>query len=214
MATYTIKNTAGANVAVIGASTTTGSDFPIELIGQGVNPYGPIIAANEYKMLENFANTTAPVNPVTGMFWFDTGAKSPKFYDGAQFVAVSGLTTNNSSLLPMESGATNINMAEADTVPLFTDPNLGDVFYPTSIMLTAVGTPTMTQPAVFNLFVNEAEDVLESMTVFMSKEHQCVTYPIQGTTQGVSDGKSLQMEIVNAAAGNLTVNAYVFGFKV
>ncbi len=214
MPSYTITNTAGATIATIGVATTTGAAFPIELIGQGISLYGPIIAASQYRLLENFANTTQPANPVQGMFWFDTVRTIPNYYDGVQFIPLSGLTTNSAALFDMLPTATNVDLTVGATIPLFTDPNFGDEFHATGILLNAVGTPGATSPALLNLLVGASEDVLENVSVSLQTVDQFSYFIIQGTTKSVTSGGTLQMEIVSPATGGaLNVDAYVFGFK-
>ena len=77
MPSYNVFNARGSLVTTIGVATTTGAAFPIELIGQGIALYGPIIAQNQYFILENFAKDTPPTNPVEGMFWYNSDPKKP-----------------------------------------------------------------------------------------------------------------------------------------
>ena len=214
MPSYTITNTAGATVATIGVATTTGAAFPIELIGQGISLYGPIIAASQYRLLENFANSVSPANPVQGMFWFDTVRMIPNYYDGVQFIPLSGLTTNSAALFDMLPTAVNIDLTTGATIPLFTDPNFGDQFHPTGILLNVVGTPGATGPALLNLLVSASEDVLENVSVSLQVVNQFSYFIIQGTTKSVTGGATLQLEIISPATGGaLNVDSYVFGFK-
>ena len=55
MTAYTVTNSRGNTVTTINVSTTTGYSFPVELVGQGISLYGPIMAQNQYRQLENFA---------------------------------------------------------------------------------------------------------------------------------------------------------------
>jgi microcystin-dependent protein len=59
---------------------TTSLKFP----GKNYAGYGSIIATDFLHLLENFANDTAPTNPVQGQLWFDTAANTNilKVYDG------------------------------------------------------------------------------------------------------------------------------------
>lgn len=62
----------------------------IALVGRNYKGYGEFVNENFVKMLENFANTTVPVSPLTGQLWYDTGQNKLKVYDGESFVPATG----------------------------------------------------------------------------------------------------------------------------
>lgn len=211
--TYTISNTAGATVATVPVATTTGATFPIEIVGQGISLYGPIIGQTQYHLLENFANTTPPSNPVNGMFWYNSEDKIPTYYNGSQFIPLSGVTSNSAALFDMLPSASNIDLTTAATVPLFTDPNLGAKFHATGLILVVEGTAAATTSAVVNLLIASSEDVAESIGVMLSTGDHGY-YAISGRTASATAGATIQMEITAPATGGaLTVSAYLFGFS-
>lgn len=67
------------------------SDFNTEtsltLPGRNQRGYGVAVGENFLHLLENFANSTAPDNPVEGQMWYDTtqGVEELKVYDGTQW---------------------------------------------------------------------------------------------------------------------------------
>ncbi len=69
---YIVNNTAGTVIATIADGTIDTSNTSITLLGKGFNNYGEIVAENWVKMIEHFANTTAPGNAIRGQLWFDT----------------------------------------------------------------------------------------------------------------------------------------------
>lgn len=210
---YTITNTAGTTVATINVGQTTGAAFPIQLIGQGISLYGPIAAENWYRMMENFAFVTPPTNPITGMFWYDSGNEVPNFYDGSNFIPL--LTRSNSSrvLFRMLITATNIDFTTAGTVALFQAPGTSQSFFPTRIMLVPQGSPAAVTSALFNLRVTTREDVMENVQVRNITRQTHTYYPIEGTTRFLRNTDTLSLNILTPAAGGaLTMNAYVFGF--
>lgn len=217
MPAYTVTNTAGNPVATIGVATTTGPQFPIELIGQGISLYGPIIATTQYRLLENFTNVTPPANPVTGQLWYDpagAGSDVMSYYNGAQFVPLSGPTTNSSAQFQMLPSATNIDLTTTGITPLFTDPNNGSAFHSTGILLKVNGTPGATAPALANLLVNTSEDVLENVSISLPDANRHAFYVIQGTTYQCTGGATINMEVTSPATGGaLSVDAYLFGFQ-
>jgi hypothetical protein len=214
MPAYTIQNSAGANVATIGIATTTGNTFPIELVGQGISLYGPIIATTQYRLLENFTKDTPPVNPVRGMLWYAPTPSIMSFYDGAQFIPLSGPTTNSSALFDMLPTATDINLGVTGVTPIFTDPNNGGSYHATAMLLKVRGTPTAIGPALLNLQIVSAEDVLENVNVLLPSASQHAYFLIQGTTRVATGGATINLEVTSpASGGTLRADAYLFGFK-
>ena len=65
----------------------------LSLVGRNTTSYGVEFNHNFLKLLENFANTSAPTNPVEGQLWYDTtaGGEQLKVYDGTTWVASGGL---------------------------------------------------------------------------------------------------------------------------
>ena len=72
------------------SSTDTSLTFP----GRNVTGYGQIIAENFLAILENFAKDTAPVNPVEGQLWYDTGTARLKIWDSTLWKSASSIQTS------------------------------------------------------------------------------------------------------------------------
>lgn len=53
----------------------------LNLIGRGAAGYGQAIAENTIRQLSNFASGTAPLYPIKGQLWYDTGAQQIKVYN-------------------------------------------------------------------------------------------------------------------------------------
>ena len=82
---YTIKFTdyVGKGSIIVNDGTAneqTSLVFP----GRNARGYGVDIAENFLHLLENFANTTPPTNPIEGQLWYDksNGVEDLKVYDG------------------------------------------------------------------------------------------------------------------------------------
>lgn len=65
------------------------------LVGRNYTGYGEYFNENFIKLLENFANTAAPSNPLTGQLWWDTNEQRLKVYDGAVWKASGGPYVQN-----------------------------------------------------------------------------------------------------------------------
>ena len=65
------------------------------LVGRNYSGYGEYFNENFIKLLENFANTAAPSNPLTGQVWWDTNDQRLKVYDGSVWKASGGPFVQN-----------------------------------------------------------------------------------------------------------------------
>lgn len=224
MAAYNVTNTRGNPVAVVGVGTTTGTNFPIEMIGQGISLYGGIVAETQYHLMENFADDTQPTDPVEGMFWYETDDQIPHYYDGNQFIPLSGAANNYAHAFEMLPAATNLDFTAPGTTTIFTAPGLANVtHHPTGILLIPNtvndgGSPPIT-PATFNLSIGLPgnEDVMENVSIVNPTIDKQAFFNIQGMTRFATNAESIYLEIVQEATGagtiDLTYDVIVFGMQ-
>lgn len=78
---------------------TANNETSLTLPGRNLTDYGTKILENFLHLLENFANTTSPTNPVEGQLWYDTtaGVDQLKLYDGANWVSAGGVKKGSSA---------------------------------------------------------------------------------------------------------------------
>lgn len=67
----------------------------LTLVGRNYSGYGEFFNENFIRLLENFANTAAPSNPLTGQLWWDTAEQRVKVYDGTVWKASGGPFVQN-----------------------------------------------------------------------------------------------------------------------
>jgi hypothetical protein len=103
--TYKINKTDGSLLAEIVDSTIDQTATDLTLIGKNVAGYGEFFNENLVKLLENFASTSSPNNPITGQIWFDTATNRLKVYDGQGFRIGSG---------PIVRGTPPANVVQGD----------------------------------------------------------------------------------------------------
>jgi hypothetical protein len=93
---YILNKTNGAIVATVqDASLDLSTD--LVFLGRNYAGYGESQNENFVRLLENFANTTAPSKPIEGEIWYNTTDKRLNFYDGADWKGVANLTTGTSN---------------------------------------------------------------------------------------------------------------------
>jgi len=101
--TYNINKTDGSLLAEIIDSSVDTTATDLTLIGKNVSGYGELINENFIKLLENFASTSAPSNPIAGQIWFDLTQNRLKVYDGNSFKIASGpIVSPNAPLNPSQ----------------------------------------------------------------------------------------------------------------
>ncbi len=227
MPTYTVTNQRGDVVASIGVATTTGDQYPIELIGQGISLYGPIVAATQYRLMEHFANddflTNDPniSNVPEGLIQYRYDEKIPYIFDGTNWIRIATGFSSSSVLYNMHPSATGIDFGIPGDRTIFEPSIVGLNYYPTGVMLiptTANGSATGN--AVFSLGSNSPDykNVMESNIVDAGSYADTTSHiflPLNGKVKTVSVGSAIKLNISQEAsggAGNLIFDALLFGF--
>jgi hypothetical protein len=101
---YTISTTSGSTPIVIQDTTIDNTSTDLTLLGKNISNYGQYINQNFVNLLENFANTSAPTQPITGQLWYDTSLNVLKVYNGTTFRASSGPIVQSSVPLTAVQG--------------------------------------------------------------------------------------------------------------
>ena len=93
---YTVNKTDGTILATV-ADGTIDTTSDLTLIGKNYAGYGEFFNENLIKLLENFANTSAPSSPIAGQMWWDKTNNLLKVYNGSTFKTVSSSTSSSST---------------------------------------------------------------------------------------------------------------------
>ena len=80
---YIINNSRGQIVAVVSDGTVNTTATNLALIGRAVTNYGEYQNENYVYLLENFANSTAPLTPILGQLWYDSSTDLLSTYNTA-----------------------------------------------------------------------------------------------------------------------------------
>jgi hypothetical protein len=67
----------------------------LTLVGRNYTGYGEAFNENFIKLLENFSNTAAPSNPLTGQLWWDSTDQRLKVYNGTVWKSSGGPIVQN-----------------------------------------------------------------------------------------------------------------------
>lgn len=128
---YTI-NYSDTNKGTISIEDSTiNQQTSLDIPGRNTTSYGSVIANSFLNLLENFANTAAPRNPVQGQLWYDssTGIDTLKLYDGTGWVNASGL----------KKGSTAPDVSNALQGDLWSDTDNNQLYIFTGSGWTLVG---------------------------------------------------------------------------
>ena len=89
---YTVNFTDKENKTPITVfDNTSSTDTSLTFPGRNVTGYGQIIAENFLALLENFASSSAPVNPIEGQLWYDSINGVLQLWDNTAWKAASGI---------------------------------------------------------------------------------------------------------------------------
>ena len=89
---YTVNFTDKENKTPITVfDNTSSTDTSLTFPGRNVTGYGQIIAENFLSLLENFASSSEPVNPIEGQIWYDSTNGVLMLWDNTSWKAASGI---------------------------------------------------------------------------------------------------------------------------
>jgi hypothetical protein len=86
---YSISKYNGTLIKTV-ADGTIDTSLDIKLIGKSYAGYGQAQNENFVYLLENFANTSSPPNPLAGQIWYDSANKKIKFWDATKWRVAGG----------------------------------------------------------------------------------------------------------------------------
>ena len=84
---YSLIKTNGIQLTIV-QDGTIDTTTDLVFVGKNYTGYGSPVNENFLKLLENFANGTAPRKPLLGQTWYDTSNKKLKLFDGRKFKSI------------------------------------------------------------------------------------------------------------------------------
>ena len=96
---YTINYTDSNKGSIVIEDSTIDTTTSLSIPGKNTTEYGTQIGQNFLRMLENFANSSAPSNPIEGQLWYDSTAGTDllKVYDGTTWQEAGGIKRASSA---------------------------------------------------------------------------------------------------------------------
>lgn len=102
---YDIRKTNGTSLGTILDGTVDNkSKTSLVLIGRNYANYGQFMVDNLVSLIENFAYSIAPSNPLAGQLWFNTSDGRMNFYTGSTFKPLSTIIAQSSAPTSTSAG--------------------------------------------------------------------------------------------------------------
>jgi len=79
---YNLTKADGSNLIILPTSTINTTATSLALIGQNAVNFGYFVNENFIYLMQNFANNSAPTNPLIGQLWYDTVNATLKYFNG------------------------------------------------------------------------------------------------------------------------------------
>jgi hypothetical protein len=148
---YIVSKSDGTAITILDGTKDTTSTS-LTLFGRLAQNYGDQTNENFLHLLENFALTTSPANPIAGQLWYDTGLDNIKVYTGSNWIIVGSNIQGNVALTGnLFVGANNFQIQDLGNVTITNQTSNGDI----SFYANVGGTSTRT------LYINGSTGLLE-----------------------------------------------------
>jgi hypothetical protein len=143
---YKINNTFGTLLVTLPDGTIDTATTDLTLFGKGYAGFGEKLNENFVKSLENFNNTSAPVNKIQGQLWFDQTSKQINVYTGSKWKPVG--STTNSTTSPT-------NAVKGD---LWFDTANNQLYVYSGVVWTLIGPTTVAGSGVTQVITETVQD--------------------------------------------------------
>lgn len=115
---YTIRKSDGTLLIDLADGTTDVSKTSLTLIGKNVSEFGKAQNENFVRMLEHFASTVEPVNPLQGQFWFNKTNEQVFVRTSTGFRSIGPFTGSTTQTVDNNSTATATTAFVHSVIPL------------------------------------------------------------------------------------------------
>ena len=172
------ETTNPAKPALTVADQTLNSQTSLTFVGKNYAGYAPVVANNFLHLLENFANNTAPANPIEGQLWYDntSGVSLLKVFDGTIWTSAGSVKKAGNAPLAANSnpGDLWVNTTTAQLYVfsgsnwLLVGPQFSSGSLTGTVVDTIVDTSNVTH-SVISLYANNYQLAILSKETFTPK---------------------------------------------
>lgn len=99
---YTIYKTNGMQLMTL-LDGTIDDKYAVKLVGKNYINYGTAQNENFVYLMENFANDTAPLYPLTGQLWYNTSSNTLSYFDGTSYNAIASTASLGAGTAALEA---------------------------------------------------------------------------------------------------------------
>lgn len=103
---YNIQHYNGNTLANIADGTLDSTSTSLSLAGRNFAGYGPYLNENQVYLLENFAGTAGPSNPVPGQLWYNSAKDYISVYNGTLYSVLANTAMLSANVTAIEAKIT------------------------------------------------------------------------------------------------------------
>lgn len=172
------ETTNPAKPALTVADQTLNTQTSLTFVGKNYAGYAPVVANNFLHLLENFANNSAPANPIEGQLWYDntSGVSLLKVFDGTIWTSAGSIKKAGNAPLAANSnpGDLWVNTTTAQLYVfsgsnwLLVGPQFSSGSLTGTVVDTIIDTSNVTH-SVISLYANNYQLAIISKETFTPK---------------------------------------------
>jgi microcystin-dependent protein len=172
------ETTNPAKPALTVADQTLNTQTSLTFVGKNYAGYAPVVANNFLHLLENFANNSAPANPIEGQLWYDntSGVSLLKVFDGTIWTSAGSVKKASAAPLAANSnpGDLWVNTTTAQLYVfsgsnwLLVGPQFSSGSLTGTVVDTIIDTSNVTH-SVISLYANNYQLAIISKETFTPK---------------------------------------------
>jgi hypothetical protein len=184
---YKINNTFGTLLVTLADGTIDTTTTDLTLIGKGYAGFGEKLNENIVKLLENFNNTSAPSNKITGQLWYDQTNKQINVYTGSKWKPVG--SSSNSTTSPT-------NAVQGD---MWFDTSNTQLYVYTGTAWTLIGPTTVAGSGVTSMITETVQDNAGvNKTILKGVQSDTVVFVISGEAFTPSSSETNAAALITA----------------
>jgi hypothetical protein len=209
---YIINNSRGNIVAVVADGTINTTATDVALVGRAVTNYGEYQNENYVYLLENFANGTAPLQPILGQLWYNSTTDVISAYSTANtwtalasqtYVDAQKISPAFTGIPTAPTASVSTNTTQLATTEFVQNNKISPAFTGTPTAPTASNGTSTTQIATTAYVQNQLSSTSGITTVGTITGGNLVTGGLVSAVGNITGGNLLTFGLVSVT-GNIT----------